>query len=218
MIKQQTLDRVRALGLLAVIRGPSPELTLEMVAALVAGGVYGIEITYSTPEAAGVVKALHNQHGEGVLLGMGTLTKPDQVAEAKEAGAQFIVSPHYDDELAQAMVSSGLGVMIGALTPSEIVQAYRRGSDIVKIFPGSLGGPAYMKAIRGPLPEIPMMPTGGVEVDNIADWFAAGAVAVGAGSNLCPTAWAKQGRFEDITARAAEFVAAVAQVRQPTVM
>ena len=218
MIKQQTLDRVRTLGLLAVIRGPSPELTLEMVAALVAGGVYGIEITYSTPEAARVVKALHNEHGERVLLGMGTLTKPDQVAEAKEAGAQFIVSPHYDDELAQAMVSSGLGVMIGALTPSEIVQAYRRGSDIVKIFPGSLGGPAYMKAIRGPLPEIPMMPTGGVEVDNIADWFAAGAVAVGAGSNLCPTAWAKEGRFGDITARAEEFVAAVAQVRQPTVM
>ena len=145
---------------------------------------------------------------------MGTLTKPGQVAEAKEAGVRFIVSPHLEPELAETMVASGLAVMIGALTPSEIVQAYSCGSDVVKIFPGSLGGPAYMKALRGPFPDIPMMPTGGVSPDNLVDWFKAGALAVGAGSKLCPTAWAQEGRFEDIAARASEFVKAVEQARQ----
>ncbi len=214
MSKLETLDRVRKLGLLAVLRGPSPELTLQMVEALVAGGVLGIEITYSTPEATRVVKELHDKYGDEILLGMGTLTHPGQVDQAKQAGANYIVSPHYEAELAQAMAASGLGVMIGALSPSEVVQAYRIGSDIVKIFPGSLGGPAYMKALRGPFPEIPMMPTGGISPENIVDWFAAGAAAVGAGSQLCPTDWAKEGRFADITQRAREFVQAVEQARQ----
>ena len=214
MSKLETLDRVRKLGLLAVLRGPSPELTLQMVEALVAGGVLGIEITYSTPEATRVVKELHDKYGDEILLGMGTLTHPGQVDQAKQAGANYIVSPHYEAELAQAMAASELGVMIGALSPSEVVQAYRIGSDIVKIFPGSLGGPAYMKALRGPFPEIPMMPTGGISPENIVDWFAAGAAAVGAGSQLCPTDWAKEGRFADITQRAREFVQAVEQARQ----
>ncbi len=213
MSKDKTLQRIRQLGLLAVIRGPSVELTLDMVTALVAGGVYGIEITYTTPDAAGVVKALDNNYGDEILLGMGTLTKPGQVDEALRAGANFIVSPHLDLELAKVMVSSGLGVMIGAFTPSEVVKAYSLGSDVVKIFPGSLGGPKYLKSLRGPLPDIPMMPTGGVSVKNVAEWFAAGAVAVGAGSSLCPGAWAKEGRFMDITLRAKEFVGAVELAR-----
>ncbi len=214
MSKLETLDRVRKLGLLAVLRGPSPKLTLQMVEALVAGGVLGLEITYSTPEATRVVKELHDKYGDEILWGMGTLTHPGQVDQAKQAGANYIVSPHYEAELAQAMAASGLGVMIGALSPSEVVQAYRIGSDIIKIFPGSLGGPAYMKALRGPFPEIPMMPTGGISPENIVDWFAAGAAAVGAGSQLCPTDWAKEGRFADITQRAREFVQAVEQARQ----
>ena len=212
--KQETIERVRELGLLAVIRGPSPDVTLKMVDALFAGGVYGIEITFTTPQAASVVRALDEKFGDKILLGMGTPTKPGQVAEAKEAGARFIVSPHLEPELAEMMVPSALAVMIGALTPSEIVQAYSYGSDVVKIFPGSLGGPAYMKALRGPFPDIPMMPTGGVSPDNLVDWFSAGALAVGAGSKLCPTAWAQEGRFEDIAARASEFVKAVEQARQ----
>jgi 2-dehydro-3-deoxyphosphogluconate aldolase/(4S)-4-hydroxy-2-oxoglutarate aldolase len=212
--KQDTLERIQELGLLAVIRGPSPELTLNMVDALVAGGVYGIEITFTTPQAASVVKALDEKFGKKILLGMGTITKTEQVVQARDAGAHFIVSPHLEPELAETMVASGLGVMVGALTPSEIVQAYNHGSDMVKVFPGSLGGPAYLKALRGPFPDIPMMPTGGVSSENLVDWFEAGAVAVGAGSNLCPTAWAQEGRFEQITARASEFVKAVEQARQ----
>ena len=214
MSKEQTLSRVRELGLLAVLRGPSPDLTLKMVDALVAGGVLGIEITFTTPNAPEVVSQLHDKYGDEILLGMGTLTTPENAEEAKAAGAQFIVSPHCEDELARAMVATGLGVMIGALTPSEVVKSYRLGSDVVKVFPGSQGGPSYMKALRGPFPDIPMMPTGGVSAENLTDWFAAGAVAVGAGSQLCPRAWAEAGRFDDITGRAKEFVKAIEQARQ----
>jgi len=211
--KEKTLARIRELGLLAVIRGPSLEVTLETVDALIEGGVLGIEITYTTPQAAKVVKTLDEKFGEKILLGMGTLTQIKQVDEAKSAGAQFIVSPHLETNLAESMVASGLGVMIGALTPSEVVQAFNMGSDVVKVFPGSLGGPGYMKALRGPFPDIPMMPTGGVNPDNLVAWFQAGAVAVGAGSSLCPSSWAKEGRFDEITQRAKVFVAAVESAR-----
>ena len=214
MNKEDTLSRIHELGLLAVLRGPSPELTLKMVEALVAGGVFGIEITYSTPDAASVVSNLDKEFGDEILLGMGTLTSLEHPAEAKEAGAKFIVSPHCEVELAQAMVQTGLVVMIGAFSPSEVVMARKLGADIVKIFPGSIGGPGHLKALRGPFPEIPTMPTGGVNADNLPQWFAAGAVAVGAGSALCPSAWAKEGRFDDITERAKAFVEAVNEARQ----
>src|SRR3990172_4194682 len=187
MDKTETLNRLRKLGLVSVLRGPSEELTLKMVDALVEGGV----------------------------LGMGAVTVPEQAAAAKESGARYIVSPHCEERLGEAMVATGLAVMIGALSPSEVVRARQFGADVVKLFPGSLGGPDYLKALRGPYPDIPFMPTGGVEANNIADWFAAGAIAVGAGSNLCPTAWAKEGRFADITGRAKEFEAAVGKARSP---
>jgi len=214
MNKEKTLARIRELGLLAVLRGPSPELTLKMVDALVEGGVLGIEITYTTPNAAEVVSSLDQKFGDQILLGMGTLTSPDQPAEAQSAGARFIVSPHCEVELAEAMVDTGLAVMIGAFTPSEVVKAYRLGSDIVKIFPGSLGGPGHIKSLRGPFPHIPAMPTGGVNLENIAQWFAAGAVAVGAGSALCPRAWAEEGRFDEIVDRAKAFTRAVDRARR----
>lgn len=213
MDKQTTLNKIQQLGLLAVIRGPSPELTLKMVEALFAGGVRGIEITYSTPNAPQVVKDLAAQYGDDILLGMGTLTEVEHAAQAAEAGASFLVSPHCESALAQAMTATGLPVMLGALTPTEVIRAYRLGSDVVKIFPGSLVGPDYIKALKGPFPYIPMMPTGGVSVENVAAWFKAGVFAVGAGSNLCPTAWAKEGRFAEITATARAFVAAVNQAK-----
>lgn len=209
MTKQDTLTKIKQIGLLAVLRGPSPDLTLQMVEALVAGGVLGIEITYTTPNAAEVVRILDQKYGEQIMLGMGTLIEPEQAAEAQAAGARFLISPHCEAALAQAMVATGLPVMIGALTPSEVMQAHRLGADVIKIFPGSLVGPSYLKSLRGPFPSIPMMPTGGVSVDNVAQWFAAGAVAVGAGSELCPTAWAKEGRFEAIVDRAKAFTQAV---------
>lgn len=213
MSKQETLQRIKELGLLAVIRGPSKELTLEMVAALVAGGVTGIEITYTTPNAAEVVAALAQRFGDEIVLGMGTLIEPAQAAEAAQAGAKFLVSPHTEVTLAQAMVATGLPIMMGAFTPTEVMESARLGSDVVKLFPGSLGGPAYMKALKGPFPNVPMMPTGGVSKDNLKEWFAAGAVAVGAGSQLCPKSLALAGKFDEITAVAQSFVTAVAAAR-----
>ena len=206
MNKQVVLEKVKELGLLAVIRGPSPEMTVQMVEALIIGGVKGIEITYSTPNAEEVVNKLAAKFGDSIVLGMGTLTKPEQAESAKAAGANFLVSPICEPELVKAMVATGLLTMAGALTPTEVYRAYSLGTDVVKIFPGSLGGPAYIKALKGPFPYIPMMPTGGVNAGNAADWFAAGVVAVGAGSELCPPQLAKEGKFDEITKKAAEFV------------
>jgi 2-dehydro-3-deoxyphosphogluconate aldolase/(4S)-4-hydroxy-2-oxoglutarate aldolase len=213
MQKDKVLERVVQLGLLAVIRGPSPELTIKMVEALVVGEVLGIEITYSTPNAEQVVNDLSKRFGDQILLGMGTLTNPEQAVAAKAAGANFLVSPGCEPALVKSMTASGLLCMAGALTPTEVLQAYNLGSDVVKVFPGSLGGPAYIKALKGPFPYIPMMPTGGVSASNVADWFAAGVVAVGAGSELCPPKLAKEGRFDEISKRAAEFVQVVKLAR-----
>lgn len=213
MDKKITLKQISSLGLVAVIRGPAPDLTIHMVEALVKGGVHGIEITYSTPNAEEVVRQLDKHFGDAITLGMGTLTHPDQAATAQAAGARFLVSPHCEAELSKAMVVTGLAVMIGALTPTEVEAAYRLGSDVVKIFPGSLVGPGYIKALKGPFPNIPMMPTGGVSLENIGEWFAAGVYAVGAGSELCPPQLAREGKFDEITQRAAKFAAAVEKAR-----
>lgn len=213
MTKESILKRIEDVGVLAVLRGPSEELTLKMVDALIRGGVIGIEITYSTPNAAQVVASLDKEFGDQIVLGMGTLTRPAQVEEAMGAGATFLVSPHTEDELGTEMAKSGLPVMMGALTPSEVVKAHRLGSDVVKIFPGSLGGPSYMKSLKGPFPDIPMMPTGGVKDSNLVDWFKAGAFAVGAGSNLCPKDLALAGEFEKITEIASNFMSAIKEAR-----
>ena len=213
MKKADVFEQVKKLGLLAVIRGPSAELTVKIVDALISGGVLGIEVTYTTPNAEDVVMTLAEKYGERIVLGMGTLTNPEQAITAKKAGANFLVSPVCEVELVKSMVTSGLLCMAGALTPTEVLQAYNLGVDIVKVFPGSLGGPAYIKALKGPFPNIPMMPTGGVDADNVADWFAVGVIAVGAGSKLCPSQLAKEGKFDEISKRAAEFVKIVDAAR-----
>jgi 2-dehydro-3-deoxyphosphogluconate aldolase/(4S)-4-hydroxy-2-oxoglutarate aldolase len=213
MTKAETLARIRDIGLVAVIRGPSAELTLQTVEALVAGGVQGIEITYSTPDAENVVSLLAEKYGDSILLGMGTLTIPAQAKAAQAAGASYLVSPVCDPDLVRAMLATGLLTMAGALTPTEVLLAHRLGSDVVKLFPGSLTGPGYVKALRGPFPDIPLMPTGGVSAANVAEWLAAGVIAVGAGSELCPPQLAREGRFDEITRLASEFVSVVQRVR-----
>ena len=212
--KAERLARLHDLGLVAVIRGPSVDLTLKLVEALKQGGVLGIEITFTTPNALDVVRALCAQHGDSILLGMGTLTEPEQAAQAMDAGATFLVSPHIEPDLARAMTATGLPTMMGALTPTEIVQAKRLGSDVIKLFPGSLTGPGYVKAIKGPFPDLLIMPTGGVSAENVSEWFAAGVFAVGAGSELCPPQLVRAGQFDEIIARAQRFVQAVAEARR----
>ena len=202
MIKADTIARIADLGLLAVLRGPSPELTMQMVDASIRGGVTGIEITYTTPHAAEVVAALAQRYGDGIVLGMGTLTTPAQADEAAAAGARFLVSPHVDVELAAAVTATGLPAMLGVLDADRDdgrAQGRRRCGQALSRVDGRAGLP---QGPAGPFPDIPIMPTGGVSIDNVADWFAAGALAVGVGSDLCPPAWAKAGRFDEITARA----------------
>jgi 2-dehydro-3-deoxyphosphogluconate aldolase/(4S)-4-hydroxy-2-oxoglutarate aldolase len=212
--KDSILQNIQQLGLLAVIRGPSPDLTLKMVEALVRGGVTGIEITFTTQDALNVVKMLDKEYGSGITLGMGTLTLPEQAEMAKAAGAVFLVSPHTEEKLAEAMTGTGLPVMMGAFTPSEVMKAWNLNSDVIKIFPGSLGGPGLMKSLKGPFPDIPMMPTGGVTEDNLGEWFRAGAFAVGAGSNLCPKDLAEKGEFSRITEIAKRYVSAIKKVKE----
>ncbi|OJU42240.1 MAG: 2-dehydro-3-deoxyphosphogluconate aldolase [Microbacterium sp. 69-10] len=207
------LSRARAAGVLAVLRAPSPESALEAADAIIRGGIPGIEVTYSTPDAPTVIRELIARHGDAAYIGAGTVTTPEQAAAAAEAGAEFLVSPGTLPALTRAMLDTGKVVMTGALTPTEVMTALELGVDVVKIFPASLGGPAYLGALRGPFPDAPLMPTGGVKPENVADWFAAGAVAVGAGGDLANSASITAGDWADLEARASSFAAALAAVR-----
>ena len=202
------LEGLEAAGVLAVLRAPSAEQAVLAVDALVAGGVTGVEITYSTPDATDAIAEVARRHGDSIYLGAGTVVTAAQASDAVGAGATFLVSPGTDEPIVTAMQDTGAAVFTGALTPSEVMAALRLGVHAVKIFPASLGGPAYLKSLRGPFPEVPFMPTGGVNATNIKDWLAAGAVAVGAGSELCSAAAMKAGRWDDIEANAREFAAA----------
>jgi 2-dehydro-3-deoxyphosphogluconate aldolase/(4S)-4-hydroxy-2-oxoglutarate aldolase len=198
-------------AIIAVLRAPDPDTALRTVDALVQGGVTGIEVTYSTPDAASVIRRVGESYGDDVVLGAGTVLDEQQATEAVEAGARFLVSPGTQPDLAEAMVATGATVLLGALTPSELMQARSLGADGIKIFPASVGGPGFLRALRGPFPDVPLVPTGGVSPGNVAEWLDAGAVAVGAGGELCSAAAMRAGRFADITERAREFTGAVRQ-------
>lgn len=195
-------------GVVAVIRAPDSASALHAVDALVAGGVSGIEVTYSTPDAPSVIAKLAERYGDRVLLGAGTVLTEQQAWDAAEAGAAFLVSPGTSPAVAAAMSSTGLTCLFGALTPSEVMAAVDAHADAVKLFPASLGGPAYLSALRGPFPDVPFVPTGGVSIGNIGEWRRAGVAAVGAGSDLCAPRDLASGRWDDVTARARAFAAA----------
>ena len=203
------LDDLARTAIVAVLRAPTADIALGTVDALVAGGVTTIEITYSTPEPAAVIREIVRRHGASVYVGAGTIVEPGQAAEVAEAGARFLVSPGSVPDLAAAMLATGLVTVLGALTPTEVMVAQRLGAHLVKVFPASLGGPAYLRSLRGPFPAVQFMPTGGVNAGNIAEWFAAGAVAVGAGSELVSAAAMKAGDWDAISETARSFVAAL---------
>ena len=207
------LAPVRSAGVLAVLRAPSPESALDAADAIIRGGIPGIEVTYSTPDAPAVIRELIARHGERAYIGAGTVTTAEQADAAAEAGAAFLVSPGTLPDLTRAMLDTGRVVMTGALTPTEVMVALELGVDVAKIFPASLGGPSYLGALRGPFPDAPLMPTGGVKPDNVADWFAAGAVAVGAGGDLANSAAIAASDWADLEARAARFASALAAAR-----
>jgi 2-dehydro-3-deoxyphosphogluconate aldolase/(4S)-4-hydroxy-2-oxoglutarate aldolase len=208
MNRDRTLEKVGELGLIAVVRGESRAAALEVVSALIEGGVLGIEITFTTPEAERVMEDLRDEYGERILLGAGTIEEPGQVEQAVAGGATFLVSPGCDPDLVSLMLETDLAVMPGILTPTELMLARRLGVDVFKLFPGSVGGPSYLKALRGPFPGAVLIPTGGVSEENVHDWFAAGAFAVGAGGALAPVALKDARHREEVVARARSFAEA----------
>ncbi len=213
MDKQAILKRIAELGLLAVLRAPDPAGARRTVDALVEAGVLGIEITYSTPDAASVIAGVKQSYGAEVLVGAGTLVTHAQVSEAAEAGASYLVSPGLDDEVVASIRATGLPAMAGVLTPTEVMRGVRLGVDVMKLFPGSLGGPSYLRSLRGPFPDVPFMPTGGVSADNVGDWLAAGAIAVGAGSELASAGDISSGDFAGIREKGRRFLTAIREAR-----
>lgn len=183
MAHEQFIEGLREIGVVAVIRAASAAAAVEISRALVRGGVTGIEITFSTPGAAEAISEARKAL-PAALVGAGTVLSVEELRAACRAGASFLVSPHTDEALLMAAKEEQVPFLPGALTPTEVVRAFRAGAACVKLFPGSAVGPSYLKALRGPLPHIPLLPTGGVDEKNLGDWLAAGAVAVGMGGNL----------------------------------
>jgi 2-dehydro-3-deoxyphosphogluconate aldolase / (4S)-4-hydroxy-2-oxoglutarate aldolase len=176
-----TLSRIQVV---AVIRGSSADHAVAMAQALIRGGVFGIEITYSTPDCCAAIRRVVAEAPAEACVGVGTVMTTKQLTDAAEAGARYAVSPHFDPLIVAEAKRLGLPMLPGAITPTEIVAAWNAGATCIKLFPGSLVGVDYVKALKGPLPHIPLMPTGGVSLDNLHEWFAAGVVAVGMGGNL----------------------------------
>ena len=195
--------------LVAVIRSTSAESAVLAVDALVAGGIRGIEVTYTTPGATDAIATLAHRYGDEITLGAGTITEPWQAVDATHAGARFLVAPGTRPALAAAMRDTGAALLLGALTPAEVMMAVEEGADLVKLFPASLGGPDYLRSLRGPFPEVPFCPTGGVNPTTIPHWLDAGAVALGAGGELCPSAKVAAGDWGGVTELARSFVAAL---------
>jgi len=178
------IDQLRDIGIVAVIRGKSADEAVAMGEALVRGGVRGIEITYSTPDCCAAIRRMKSNAPADASIGVGTVMTVAQLEDAVSAGAAYAVSPHFDEAIMSAAKRLNMPMLPGAITPTEVVRAWQAGATCIKLFPGSLVGPDYVKALKGPLPHIPLMPTGGVSLDNMHEWFAAGVVAVGMGGNL----------------------------------
>lgn len=199
-----------ALRLVAVIRAERQEDALFAARAMAAAGVRGIEITFTVPNAAASIRAAITALPPAVIVGAGTVLTEAQAFEALDAGARFLVSPICDAGLVRIGHDREAVVAIGGLTPTEIVAASRAGADYVKVFPGeSLGGPTYVRHLRGPLPDIPLMVTGGVTRENAAAYLAAGAQSVGLGSDLMPKSMIRDQDFDGLVAHARGVVASV---------
>jgi 2-dehydro-3-deoxyphosphogluconate aldolase / (4S)-4-hydroxy-2-oxoglutarate aldolase len=184
MSKTDDLRRVEEQGIVAVIRAATGERLVEVARALLAGGVEVMEVTFTVPQAVRVLEQVAAELGNRVLLGAGTVLDPETARAALLAGARFVVAPNTNVEVIRLCRRYDALVMPGAFTPTEIVTAWENGADIVKIFPSDLGGPSYLKSVRAPLPQIRMMPTGGVNLETAADFLRAGACALGIGGSL----------------------------------
>lgn len=214
MNKTEVLNRIRATGLVPVVRAESSEQAMRAVAALKAGGLDVLEVTMTVPGAIGVIQSLVNEYGDETLVGAGTVLDPETAQACVDAGAKFIVSPALNEETIEFCRKHDVAVFPGALTPTEVVRAWNAGADAVKVFPaGAVGGASYLKALKAPLPQIELIPTGGVSLKTAADFIKAGAMALGVGNDLVDLKALREGNSELITERTREFLAIVQAAR-----
>ncbi|PLV58675.1 bifunctional 4-hydroxy-2-oxoglutarate aldolase/2-dehydro-3-deoxy-phosphogluconate aldolase [Thermotoga sp. KOL6] len=186
--------------IVAVLRSGSVEEAKEKAQAVFKGGVCLIEITFTVPNAETVIREISFLKEKGAIIGAGTVTNVEQCKKAIESGAEYIISPHLDEEISQYCKERGVFYMPGVMTPTEIVKAMKLGHTILKLFPGELLGPKFVKLMKGPFPNVKFVPTGGVNLNNVCEWFEAGVLAVGVGSALV------KGTTDEVTKKAQAFV------------
>ena len=211
--KAEIISQLLDPGIIAVVRAKTTEQVLPLTEALLAGGVIAVEITMTTPDAIAAIRQASARFGARALIGVGTVLDATTCRAAIEAGAQYVVSPIMRPELAQIARAAERPVMLGAYTPTEAQLAYEAGADFIKIFPADGLGPNYIKALRAPLPHLRIVPTGGVELKNVADFLKAGCAALGVGSSLLSAQILKDNNWPELTRVAAEFVKAAKAAR-----
>lgn len=211
---KDALARIQELGVVPVVRAASEEEALALVDAIRAGGIDVIELTMTVPGAVQVMAELDDRLGDEIVLGAGTVLDAETARACMLAGARFVVSPILDLPTIACCRTYAVPAITGALTPTEVVQAWKAGAAMVKVFPcGAVGGPSYVKALKGPLPQIPLVPTGGVSLETVGAFIQAGAAAVGAGGDLADPARIREGKPEVIAERARKYLDAVTRAR-----
>jgi len=214
MNKEYVLSRIREVGIVPVVRASSADEAFEAIEAIKAGGIPILEITMTVPRALSVIERVTASYGDDVIVGAGTVLDAETARACILAGAQFIVSPALNLDTISCCHRYSIAVMPGALTPTEVVQAWTAGADFVKVFPaGAMGGANYIKSLKAPLPQIELVPTGGVSLKTAADFIRAGASALGVGADLVDTKALGEGRADLITERARQFVEIVRTAR-----
>ncbi|MBN1611493.1 MAG: bifunctional 4-hydroxy-2-oxoglutarate aldolase/2-dehydro-3-deoxy-phosphogluconate aldolase [Polyangiaceae bacterium] len=209
--RSDTLHELEATALVAIVRAASSERALRATRLIHASGIRLIEVTMTVPNALGVLEELAKALGDDVTLGAGTVLDPETVRACVGAGARFIVSPNFDPATVEMAQSLGAVSMPGALTPTEVVAAMRAGADCVKVFPCSaVGGPSYVRALRGPLPDVKLVATGGVELENAVEYLKAGATAVGLGGGLIDWGRVEREGEQSVVEHIRRFVGAIA--------
>lgn len=215
MNKAEVIRQIIEIGVIPVIRANSADEVRQVVEAVKAGGITTIEVTMTIPGAVSLIKELCNNYGSEVLIGAGTVLDVKTAQECIKAGAKFIISPALNFETIAFCNQQEIVVMPGALTPTEILAAWNAGADFVKVFPaGAMGGASYLKSIKAPLPQVKLIPTGGVSLKTAADFIKAGAEAVGIGAELVDLKAVREGNTKLITGRAREIVETVRTARE----
>jgi 2-dehydro-3-deoxyphosphogluconate aldolase / (4S)-4-hydroxy-2-oxoglutarate aldolase len=216
MKKEEVRQRIIDIGIVPVLRVSSSAMAFAAAEAVCRGGIPIIEVTMTIPKAVDVIRKLTASMGTDVMVGAGTVLDPQTAQRCVDAGAEFLVSPVLNAEITALAARENKLVMAGALTPNEIISAWNSGCDFVKVFPcSSMGGPNYIKSLKGPFPDIPLVPTGGVGLDTAEAYIAAGAAALGVGSELISESELAAGHPAQITRLAQQFAAIVRDARQP---